>query len=112
MLIEYGDITAGEIAAWLLIVTAAGFVGRVLVKGKKFFGLWGDAIIGLLAVVLLGALMRAFNFNLGAWLNGVAPESVAGSAMWMDIAISALLGAILIRAILRPFTGAGGGGGH
>jgi hypothetical protein len=63
-----------------------------------------------LAVFLLGTVMRAFNFDLTAWLGSVAPASIANSTVWIDIAISALLGAILIRAVLRPFTGAGGGG--
>jgi uncharacterized membrane protein YeaQ/YmgE (transglycosylase-associated protein family) len=110
MLIDYAGMNAAEIAGWLLIATAAGFVGRVLVKGKSFFGLWGDAVIGLLAVFLLGTVMRALNFDLTNWIGGVAPASMAGSTVWIDIALSALLGAILIRAILRPFTGAGGGG--
>ncbi len=51
--------------------------------------------------------MRAFSFDLTAWLNGIAPSGMSGFAIWIDIAISALLGAIVIRAILRPFTGGG-----
>jgi uncharacterized membrane protein YeaQ/YmgE (transglycosylase-associated protein family) len=107
MLVDYAGMNAAEIAAWLLIATAVGFLGRILVRGKPFFGLWGDAAIGLLGVFLVGTLMRAFNFDLTAWLNGVAPASVNSFTMWIDIAISALLGAILIRAVLRPFTGGG-----
>ena len=108
MLVDYAGMNAVEITAWLLIATAVGYLGRILVKGKPFFGLWGDAIIGILGVFLVGTLMRAFNFDLTAWLNGVAPSGMADFTTWIDIAISALLGAILIRAILRPFTGGAG----
>lgn len=108
MLVDYAGMNAAEIAAWLLIATAVGFLGRILVKGKPFFGLWGDAAIGLLGVFLVGTLMRAFNFDLTAWLKGVAPSSIADFTIWLDIAISALVGAIVIRAILRPFTGGAG----
>ena len=107
MLVDYAGMNAAEIAAWLLIATAVGFLGRVLVKGKPFFGLWGDAAIGLIGVFLVGTLMRAFSFDLSAWLTDIVPSGFSGFAIWIDIAISALLGAIVIRAILRPFTGGG-----
>lgn len=107
MLIDYAGMNAAEIAVWLLIATAAGLAGRAIVRGKKFLGLWGDAAIGLIGVFLVGTLMRAFNFDLTAWLTGVLPASMAQFAIWVDIAISALLGSIVIRAILRPFTGGG-----
>ena len=90
-------------AGCLLIPPGVGFLGRILVKGKPFFGLWGDAVVGLIGVFLVGTLMRAFNFDLTAWLNGVAPSGFSGFTTWIDIAISA----ILIRAVLRPFTGGG-----
>ena len=107
MLVDYAGMNAAEIAAWLLIATDVGFLGRVLVKGKPFFGLWGDAAIGLIGVFLVGTLMRAFSFDLTAWLTDIVPSGFSGFAIWIDIAISALLGAIVIRAILRPFTGGG-----
>jgi uncharacterized membrane protein YeaQ/YmgE (transglycosylase-associated protein family) len=107
MLIDYAGMNAAEIAAWLLIATATGFVGRAIVKGKKILGLWGDAAIGLVGAFLAGTLMRAFSFDLTAWLLGFLPKSMADFAMWIDIGISSLVGAIIIRAIMRPFTGGG-----
>ncbi len=107
MLIEYNGMNAAEIAAWLLIATAAGFTGRVIVSGKKFLGLWGDAALGLVGCFLVGTLIKAFRFSLTNWLTGVLPPSAAGFAVWLDIGISALAGAIILRAILRPFTGKG-----
>ena len=109
MLIDYDGANVAEIAAWLLIMTAAGFLGRILVKGKPFFGLWGDAIVGLIGVFVVGTLLRAFNFSLTSWLADVLPASIAQYTFWLDIGICALVGAIILRAILRPFTG---GGGH
>jgi uncharacterized membrane protein YeaQ/YmgE (transglycosylase-associated protein family) len=107
MLIDYDGANVAEIAIWILIVTAAGFLGRVLVKGKNFFGLWGDALIGLLGVFILGTLLRAFKFSLTGWLTEVSPDSIDPYVFWLDIGLCALVGAIILRAILRPFTGGG-----
>jgi uncharacterized membrane protein YeaQ/YmgE (transglycosylase-associated protein family) len=107
MLINYDGANVAEIAIWLVIVTLAGLLGRMLVKGKPFFGLWGDALIGLLGVFIVGTLLWAFKFSLTTWLAGVLPESVAAYTFWLDIGLTALLGAVVIRAILRPFTGGG-----
>ncbi|HEV7691351.1 MAG TPA: hypothetical protein VGO52_11025 [Hyphomonadaceae bacterium] len=107
MLIDYDGANVLEIAIWILIVTAAGFLGRVLVKGKNFFGLWGDAFIGLLGVLLIGTLLRAFKFSLTGWLTETVPDTIAPYVFWLDIGLCALVGAIVLRAILRPFTGGG-----
>jgi uncharacterized membrane protein YeaQ/YmgE (transglycosylase-associated protein family) len=106
--VDYGYMNAAQIAIWLLIATGAGFAGRALVKGKKFLGLWGDAAIGLIGIFLVGTLLRAFDFNLKGWLDGSLPTSMHDYTLWLDIAITGLVGAIIIRAILRPFTGSGG----
>lgn len=108
MLFEYAGMNAAEIAAWLLIATAAGFIARFAVKGKNILGLWGDAAIGLIGCFAVGALMRAFKFNLTNWLKGVVPDAVADYVVWIDIGISALVGALVIRAVLRPITGGAG----
>jgi uncharacterized membrane protein YeaQ/YmgE (transglycosylase-associated protein family) len=107
LLIDYAGMDAAKIALWLLIATGSGLLGRIIVRGKKILGLWGDAAIGLIGVFLVGTVMRAFHFDLTAWLVGVLPGNVADLAVWFDIAISALIGAILIRAVIRPFTGGG-----
>src|SRR5690242_6389628 len=107
MLIDYGGADVLEIAIWILIVTAAGFLGRILVKGNAFVGLWGDAFIGLLGVFLIGTLLRAFKFSLTGWLTETVPDGIAPYVFWLDIGLCALLGAIVLRAILRPFTGGG-----
>jgi uncharacterized membrane protein YeaQ/YmgE (transglycosylase-associated protein family) len=103
MLIDYSGTNVAEISAWLLIATAAGYLGRLVVKGKPMFGLWGDTAVGLLGVFLLGTILAAFKVNLASYI----PDGLSGFAMWINIALLALIGAVVIRALLRPFTGGG-----
>jgi uncharacterized membrane protein YeaQ/YmgE (transglycosylase-associated protein family) len=106
--IDYAGMQAGEIAAWMLIATAAGLLARRLVRGRKLLGLWGDAAIGLIGVFLMGTLFRAFGFDLSVFLYSLQPEEwTFDLAVWVDVALAALLGAALIRLILRPLTGRG-----
>jgi uncharacterized membrane protein YeaQ/YmgE (transglycosylase-associated protein family) len=107
---DYAGMNAVEIAGWVLIATAAGWTARAIVKGKKFFGLWGDMVIGLVGVFLVALLFQVLGVNLASRLRAYLPADFAAFAVWLDIAISAFLGALVIRAVLRPFTG--GGGGH
>jgi uncharacterized membrane protein YeaQ/YmgE (transglycosylase-associated protein family) len=107
LVIDYAGVDALRIACWIGIGTLAGLVARMIVRGRKLLGLWGDLVIGLLGVFLIGTLLRAFDFDLTAWLLGALPSSFASVAIWIDIAISGLVGALLIRLVLRPFTGRG-----
>jgi uncharacterized membrane protein YeaQ/YmgE (transglycosylase-associated protein family) len=110
---DYAGMNAVEIAGWVLIATAAGWTARTVVKGKKFFGLWGDMVIGLVGVFLLALLLKQIlGVNLAERLRVYLPADFSAFAVWLDIAITAFLGALVIRAVLRPFTGGGGGGGH
>ena len=108
IVIDYAGMNAGVIAAWLLIATLAGLLARRIVRGRKLIGLWGDAAIGLIGVFLFGTLLRAVGVDLSVTLFSLQPESwTFNAAVWADIVISALLGALLIRAVLRPVTGKG-----
>jgi uncharacterized membrane protein YeaQ/YmgE (transglycosylase-associated protein family) len=108
---DYAGMNAVEIAAWVAIATAAGWTARTIVRGKKFFGLWGDMVIALVGVFLMALLFSLLGVNLAARLRNWLPADIAEFARWIDITVSAFLGALVIRAVLRPFTG-GGGGGH
>lgn len=103
---DYAGMNAGVIAAWLLIATGAGFAARMIVRGKKFFGLWGDMAIGLVGVYLMAVAFRLLGVDLTERLHTWLP-SIGAIAVWIDIAISAFVGALAIRAVLRPFTGGG-----
>jgi uncharacterized membrane protein YeaQ/YmgE (transglycosylase-associated protein family) len=104
---SYAGMNAAEIAGWVLIATAAGWAARAVVKGKPFFGLWGDMAIALVGVFLLDLLFNLLGGDGSARLASVLPDSFADFAHWIRIAISALLGALAIRLVLRPFTGGG-----
>ncbi len=102
---DYAGMNAAEIAGWVLIATAAGWTARTIVRGKKFLGLWGDLVIGLVGIFLLALLFQVLGVNLAERLRAYLPENIASFAVWLDIAISAFVGALVIRGVLRPFTG-------
>lgn len=103
-LLNYADMNAIAIALWIGITTSAGWVARAVVRGRSFLGLWGDMAIGLVGVYLIAALLYLLGVDLTERLLTWVP-SLGSFAVWIDIAISALLGALVIRAVLRPFTG-------
>lgn len=100
--IDYAGMNAGLLAAWLLIATAAGYLARRLTHGRQLLGLWGDAAIGLIGIFLLGTLFRAFDFDLAVMIFSWAPDDF-DFAIWLDIATTAIIGSLLIRAVLRIF---------
>ena len=103
--IDYAGMNAGVITAWFAIATGAGFLARMIVRGRSIIGLWGDAAIGLIGIYLVGTLFRAFDFDLSVYLKEIQPDWDFDLAVWLDITIAAALGSLLIRAIIRPFTG-------
>ena len=103
--IDYAGMNAGVILAWLLIATTAGLIARMAARGRRLMGLWGDMAIGLVGIFAVGTLFRAFHFDLSVWLQSLEPDWKFDFAIWTDVALSALLGALLLRLILRPFTG-------
>ncbi len=107
IVIDYAGMNAGVIAAWVLIATVAGFAARRIVRGRKF-GFWMDMAVGLVGIFLFGTLLRAVSVDLSVTLFSLQPgDWPFNAAVWADITISALAGALLIRAVLRPFTGKG-----
>lgn len=109
--VSFADMNAGTIAAWVLITTAAGWAARSIVRGRKVWGLWGDLAIGLVGIYLMAVIFNLLRLDLAARMRSWLPASFAEFAIWATIALTAFLGALLIRAVMRPFTG-GGGGGH
>lgn len=102
---NYAGMSAAEIAAWVLIATGAGWGARVIVKGKVILGLWGDMAVGLVGVFLMALLFNLLGVDIASRLRSFLPSNFAEFARWIDIAISAILGALVIRLVLRPFTG-------
>lgn len=106
---DYAGMNAGIIIGWILIATGAGYAARSIVRGKSIFGLWGDMAIGLIGIFLMAIILNLLGVNLSERLRTWVP-SLGSLTVWINIALSALIGALILRAILRPFTG--GGGGH
>lgn len=104
---EYSGFNLGYLAVWILIVTLAGFGARKIVRGKAVLGLWGDIFFGLLGVFLIGSLMKAFGWSLTEQIAKIDLGPLNDVTRWVDIALVAFLGALIIRAIARPITGKG-----
>ena len=104
-LVDYGGMNAGQIAAWMLIATVTGVLARWLVRGRQFLGLWGDAVIGLVGAFVMGTLLRAVHIDLAKLVKSWTPDYGFDVANWIDIIASALVGALLLRLLLRPVTG-------
>ena len=105
--IEYSGMNLGVLALWLLIATLVGFAARKIVRGKSVFGLWGDAAFGILGVFLIGTLLKAFNVSLSGWLASFDLGPLNDVTRWLDVALIAFVGALIIRGVLRPITGKG-----
>lgn len=105
---DYAGMNVGIITAWILIATGAGYAARQIVRGKAMFGLWGDMAIGLIGVFLMAIILNLLGVNLSERLRTWAP-SLGDITVWINIALSALIGGLILRAVMRPFTG---GGGH
>lgn len=106
LLLDYAGMNAVVFAFWVAITTGAGWVARAIVRGKSLLGLWGDMVVGFLGVYLIALALYLLGVDLTERLLTWVP-SLGGYAVWIDVAISALLGALAIRAVLRPFTGGG-----
>lgn len=77
-----------QILIWILVGAVAGFIGQLIVKGKRL------ALIPTIIIGILGGL-------LGGWLFGLVGISIGGGIL-SDI-ITASIGAILVLFLLRMF---------
>lgn len=100
--IDYAGMHAGALIAWWLIATGCGYLARRLTRGRAILGLWGDAVIGTLGIFLVGTLFRALSFDLSVMIFSWAPDNF-DLAVWLDVAATSMIGALLIRAVLRLF---------
>ncbi|MEZ6028523.1 MAG: hypothetical protein R3C46_02135 [Hyphomonadaceae bacterium] len=105
--IEYSGMNLGILALWILVLTLAGFAARKIVRGKTLLGFLGDAGFGLLGVFLIGTLLKAFEISITSWLAGLNLGPLNDVTRWVEITLIAFVGALVLRAILRPITGKG-----
>jgi uncharacterized membrane protein YeaQ/YmgE (transglycosylase-associated protein family) len=94
----------GELSLWLLIATGAGFAARKIVRGRAIFGLWGDVVFAILGVFVVGSLLKAFGITLTGWISDLNLGPLNDVTRWVDIALVAFIGALVLRGILRPIT--------
>lgn len=105
--VEYSGMNLGILALWLLIATLAGFLARKIVRGKPVMGLWGDIGFALLGIFLVGTLMKAFDVSLTNWIASLNLGPLNDVTKWVDVFLVAFIGALVLRAVLRPITGRG-----
>ncbi len=103
--IDYASMNLGVVAGWLLVATCSGYLARIIMRGRAILGLWGDAVFGLLGIFVIGTLFRALEFDMTAFIMRAQPDVDRDLAIWADVIIAALVGACLLRLIVRPFTG-------
>lgn len=61
-----GNITAGQLLAWVILGLLVGsFVGRLVRRRQRGFGLIGNLVIGLVGAVIGGFLFDALDVQLG-----------------------------------------------
>lgn len=82
-------LSPGGIVAWIIVGLIAGWAAGKVSRGRGF-GLIGDLVVGL-----IGALIGGF----------VAGLFIQGSVGFIGSLIVAFLGAVLLLAVLRMFTG-------
>lgn len=81
-----GDATLGQIVAWLVLGALIGpFVGRLMARSKKGFGLLGNLLIGLIGAFVGGVLFELLDIT---WGTDVA--------LTLNDFIAAFIGAVLL----------------
>ena len=102
--IEYSGMNLGVLALWIFVLTLAGFAARKIVRGRSLLGFLGDAGFGLLGVFLMGTLLKAFEMSLTTWIASFDLGPFNDVTRWLDILLVAFIGALALRAVLRPIT--------
>ena len=105
--VVYSGMNLGVLALWLLIATLAGFAARKIVRGRPVFGLWGDIGFALLGLFLIGTLFQAFDVSLTNWIASLDLGPLNDVTRGVDVFAVAFLGALVLRAVMRPITGKG-----
>jgi uncharacterized membrane protein YeaQ/YmgE (transglycosylase-associated protein family) len=105
--VVYSGMNLGILALWLLIATLAGFAARKIVRGRPVMGLWGDIGFALIGLFLVGTLLKAFDVSLPDWIASLDLGPLNDVTRWVDVFLVAFIGALVLRAVMRPITGKG-----
>lgn len=101
--LAYAGMNPFELAVWIGIGLAAGFIARQIIRGPKPLGLFGDMLIGLIGAFGLGWVLRRFGFDLSEYILRLVPDLSTSIAIWIDVGLTALVGALILRTVMRPF---------
>lgn len=94
----------GVLAIWIAVLCLTGFVARKIVRGRPILGFMGDAGFGLLGLFIVGSLLKAFEVSLMGMIGNAGVGVPIEVRRWVDIALVSLIGALVLRAILKPIT--------
>ena len=81
-----------SIIAWIVLGLIAGWLAGIIMRGGGY-GIVGDIVLGILGAII------------GGWLTGVLLGRDVVSGFNIETLIVAVIGAIVLIAISRLFTG-------
>ena len=81
-----------SIIAWIVLGLIAGWLAGIIMRGGGY-GIIGDIVLGILGAII------------GGWLTGVLLGRDVVSGFNIETLIVAVIGAIVLIAISRLFTG-------
>lgn len=82
------------VLSWIIVGLIAGWLAGVVMRGSGY-GLLGNILVGIVGAVL-GGFLAGTLFNIPDAVNGINVTSI----------IIAFLGAVVLIALLRAFSGA------
>lgn len=93
-----------SLVGWIVIVTVAGFLSRKIVRTPPVAGLFGDMVVGLVGAVGLGWILQKVSVDISEYVMSLSDGLQSNAAIWVDVAIVALVGALIVRLVLKPLT--------
>jgi uncharacterized membrane protein YeaQ/YmgE (transglycosylase-associated protein family) len=103
---EYAGMYAGELGIWVLLGGLAGWLARAILGGPKPLGIYGDLILASVGAFILGNVLRRFNVDISGMIAPHLSESMPlDVAIWADIFIVGLFGALILRIPMRILGG-------
>jgi uncharacterized membrane protein YeaQ/YmgE (transglycosylase-associated protein family) len=93
----------GVLAVWIAVLCLTGFAARKVVRARPVLGFMGDAGFGLLGLFVVGSLLKAFEISLMGSLGNLGGVPIE-IRRYVDIALVSFIGALALRAVLKPIT--------
>jgi uncharacterized membrane protein YeaQ/YmgE (transglycosylase-associated protein family) len=84
-----------SILAWIVLGLIAGWLAGMIMKGGGY-GIIGDIVLGIIGAII------------GGWLTGILLGRDVVSGFNVESIVVAVIGAVILIAIFRAFTGSRG----